>query len=179
MRLKFAPTKKRVHVAPEASAVFVATLLLLACACGGAKSNSNSQAANANGSGAPQNATKAVTSEADAARVDAEIERLEKLVERNPGDDDTRDELSRAYVLRGDWLRTSGRLNEALLDYQRALRLDPDNDAAQKAAADTEEQIGGAQQQGENGEPAPLPIIPNVTDEEGKSDKPTPTPKKQ
>jgi cytochrome c-type biogenesis protein CcmH/NrfG len=176
MRFQFVPTKKTAHTR-EVVAVFAVAVVLLSCACSGEKSNSNSQAANANG--ASQSASKAVASETDAARLDAEIERLEKLVERNPGDDDTRDELSRAYVLRGDWLRTSNRLNEALLDYQRALRLDPDNVAAQKAAADTEEQIGGTQQQGENGEPAPLPITPNVTDEEGKAEKPTPTPKKQ
>lgn|GEM_PF-1470558 len=151
------------------AACFAVAVLLLACACGGAKSNANSQAANANGA-SQSNAN------AEAGTVDAEIERLEKLVERNPGDDDTRDALAKAYVRRGDSQRAAGRLREALSDYQRALRLDPDNDAAQKAAADTEEQIGGGEQRGENGEPAPLPITPNVADEEGK---PTPTPKKQ
>jgi hypothetical protein len=72
-------------------------------------------------------------------------------------------------------MRAANHLREALLDYQRALRLDPDNDAAQKNAAATKEQLGGAEQEDENGAPAPLPITPNVADDEGK---PTPTPKK-
>jgi cytochrome c-type biogenesis protein CcmH/NrfG len=175
MRLQVGPTKRLTR--DFVAACFAVAVLLLACACGGgAKSNSNSQVSNSNASGTSQPASDNATAVVDPAQLDAEIERLAKLVERNPGDDDTRDELARGYVKRGDWHRTSGRLKEALLDYQRALRLDPDNDAAQKAAADTEEQIGGAQQQGENGEPAPLPITPNVADEEGKA---TPTPKKQ
>jgi tetratricopeptide (TPR) repeat protein len=116
----------------------------------------------------------------DTARLDADIERLERQAERNPADEDTRDELARAYVRRGDAERTSGKLNEALADYQRALRLDPDNNEAQNNAAATKEQVGGGEQQGENGEPAPLPITPNVADEDkGTAAKPTPTPKKQ
>jgi cytochrome c-type biogenesis protein CcmH/NrfG len=111
----------------------------------------------------------------DSTKLDADIERLEKQTERNPGDEDTRDELARAYVRRGDAERASGHLREALADYQRALRLDPDNAEAQNNAAATKEQLGGQQQQGENGEPAPLPITPNVADED---ERPTPTPKK-
>ena len=176
MRLRLSLTKRQTRARDVSAACFAVAILLLACACGGAKSDSNSQTSNSNASGSSQSTADNETTAVDPAQLDAEIERLAKLVERNPGDDDTRDELARAYVKRGNWHRTSGRLQEALLDYQRALRLDPDNDAAQNAAAETEEQIGGAQQQGENGEPAPLPITPNVTDEEGK---PTPTPKKQ
>jgi cytochrome c-type biogenesis protein CcmH/NrfG len=177
MRLRLSLTKRQTRARDVSAACFAVAVLLLACACGGgAKSDSNSQTPNSNASGPSQSAVNGESSPVDPAQLDAEIERLAKLVERNPGDDDTRDELARAYVKRGNWHRTSGGLQEALLDYQRALRLDPDNDAAQNAAAETEEQIGGAQQQGENGEPAPLPITPNVTDEEGK---PTPTPKKQ
>ena len=150
-------------------------LLLLACGCGGgAKPKSEGASNNAS---APQQANApGVETTADASKLDAEIEQLEKLAERSPGDQDGRDELARAYVRRGDWMRGAGRLREALLDYQRALRLDPDNDAAQKNAAETKEQLGGAGQEDENGAPAPLPITPNVADDEGK---PTPTPKKQ
>jgi tetratricopeptide (TPR) repeat protein len=149
-------------------------LLLLAGGCGGAQPNANRSSANATSS--PQANASVGEGGADAAKLDAEIERLEKLAERNPGDEDGRDELARAYVRRGDWMRGTGRLREALLDYQRALRLDPDNDAAQRNAAATKEQLGGADQEDENGAPAPLPITPNVADDEGK---PTPTPKKQ
>ena len=149
-------------------------LLLLACGCGGG-SQVNTGSASNNASGTPQSNVSGVEGSADESKLDAEIERLEKLAERSPGDQDGRDELARAYVRRGDWRRAAGRLREALLDYQSALRLDPDNDAAQKNAAATKEQIGGAEQEDENGAPAPLPITPNVADDEGK---PTPTPKK-
>jgi tetratricopeptide (TPR) repeat protein len=150
-------------------------LLLLAGGCGGG-AQVNSERANANASNSTQSNASSGEATTDASKLDAEIERLEKLAERNPGDEDGRDEIARAYVRRGDWMRGAGRLREALLDYQRALRLDPDSDAAQKNAAETKEQIGGADQEDENGAPAPLPITPNVADDEGK---PTPTPKKQ
>jgi tetratricopeptide (TPR) repeat protein len=153
-------------------------LLLLACACGGAQVNS--ERASNNASGTPQSNASGGEVSSDASKLDADIERLEKLAERSPGNQDVRDELARAYVRRGDWMRSANRLREALLDYQSALRLNPDNDAAQKNAAATKEQLGGAEQEDENGAPAPLPITPNVADDEVKTTAtPTPTPKKQ
>ena len=109
------------------------------------------------------------------AKLNSDIERLEKAAERNPADEDTRDELARAYVRRGDAERATGQPQEALKDYQRALRLDPDNDEAQKNAADTQEQLGGEQREDENGAPAPLPVTPNVADED-ENNKPAPSP---
>lgn len=149
-------------------------LVLLAGGCGGG-ARPNSERGGADASGSPQSDASGGEPTGDASKLDAEIERLEKLAERNPGEGDGRDEIARAYVRRGDWMRNAGRLREALLDYQRALRHDPDNDAAQKNAAETKEQVGGAEQEDENGAPAPLPITPNVADDEVK---PTPTPKK-
>ncbi|HKG11679.1 MAG TPA: tetratricopeptide repeat protein, partial [Pyrinomonadaceae bacterium] len=121
------------------------------------------------------NGGAAVATSVDVAKLSGDIERLEKATERNPGDEETRDELARAYVRRGDAERATNQPQEALKDYQRALRLDPDNGEAQKNAADTQEQLGG-EQQDENGAPAPAPITPNVADDE---DEPAPTPKKQ
>ena len=165
---------RRTRRAATASAL--ALLLALAATAAGcrrdARTNTNGGAAqagatpgNATGQGAP----------ADSGKLDAEIERLEKEAERNPADEETRDELARVYVRRGNALRGAGQVREALTDYQRALRLDPDNDEAQAGTAAATEQLGG-EQQDENGAPAPLPITPNVADEEGKA---TPTPKKQ
>lgn len=127
------------------------------------------------------NSGTTVVASADVAKLSEDIERLEKAVERNPGDEETRDELARAYVRRGNAQRALNQPQEALKDYQRALRLDPDNGEAQKNAADTQEQLGG-EQQDENGAPAPAPITPNVADDEDKPvHKPSekPTPKKQ
>jgi tetratricopeptide (TPR) repeat protein len=160
--------------------------LALASACGGGASKNapQSNAATPQSSAQADSGGGAAPANVDVAKLDADIEQLEKATERNPGDEDTRDELARAYVRRGDAERASGRPQEALKDYQRALRLDPDNPEAQKNAYDTQEQLGGEQQQDENGAPAPAPITPNVTDDEDKpaatpNEKPTATPRKQ
>jgi Flp pilus assembly protein TadD len=157
----------------NAASAFAFALVLLLTGCGSA---SQTNAPSAAASPSPQQAGVSSGAAVDVAALDAEIDRLEKQAERNPGDEDTRDELAGAYVRRGNSKRTAGQLSEALSDYQSALRLDPDNAEAQNNAAATKEQLGGQQQEGENGEPAPLPITPNVADEDTR---PTPTPKKQ
>jgi len=141
--------------------------------CGGGAKKSDGNAAQA-GTTQP-GASGGGAAVQDAAGLDAEIGRLERQAERNPADDETRDELARAYVRRGNSLRGAGQVREALADYQRALRLDPDNDEAQNNAFATTQQLGG-EQQGENGEPAPPAITPNVADE---AERPAPAPKKQ
>ena len=118
----------------------------------------------------------AAASPADISQLNGEIDRLEKLAERNPADEETQDELARVYVKRAKVEQGGGQYQEALTDYQRALRHDPDNEEAQAGAAAVDQQLGGDRQEDENGAPAPLPITPNVADEEGKA---TPTPKKQ
>jgi tetratricopeptide (TPR) repeat protein len=158
-------------------------LVAFAGGCGGGASK-NSQQSNAGAqpqSSQPNANGGAAASNLDVAKLNADIERLEKAAERNPGDEETSDELARAYVRRGDAERAANQPQEALKDYQRALRLDPDNGEAQKNAADMQEQLGG-EQQDENGAPAPAPITPNVTDDEAKpaaSPSERPTPKKQ
>jgi cytochrome c-type biogenesis protein CcmH/NrfG len=112
---------------------------------------------------------------ADITKLNGDIERLEKQAERNPADEETQDELARTYVRRAKVEQAGGQYQEALVDYQSALRHDPDNDEAQAGAAAVDQQLGGDQQEDENGAPAPLPITPGVADENGK---PTPTPKK-
>lgn len=112
----------------------------------------------------------------DPAKLDGEIARLERQAERNPADDEARAELAQAYVSRAAAHHAAGRLPDALADYRRALRLDPDNEAAQKNVADIAPQVEGTPQEGEYGEPPPLPITPNVTEGEGR-ESPTPTPR--
>lgn len=115
----------------------------------------------------------------DISKLGDEIEQLEKLAERNPGDDEARDDLASAYVRRANALRDARRLKEALDDYQRALHINPDNEEAQKNAAEISLLVQGTPQEGENGEPLPPPITPNVTGgEEKASPTPTPTPKR-
>jgi cytochrome c-type biogenesis protein CcmH/NrfG len=164
----------------RAAAATTLTLLLALAAfnsgCGGdARTDANGgEAAQA---GATPGAAAGPSAPADIGKLNAEIARLEKEAERNPADEETRDQLARVYVRRGNALRGAGQLREALTDYQSALRLDPDSDDAQAGAAAATGQLGG-EKEDENGAPAPLPITPNVADEEGKAS-PTPTPKKQ
>lgn len=103
----------------------------------------------------------------DPAKLDAEVARLERLVARNPADDEPRAELARVYVRRANAHRAAGRLREALDDYSRALRIDPDNEEAQKSVADIRPEVEGTPPEGEYGEPPPLPITPTVTEGEG------------
>jgi tetratricopeptide (TPR) repeat protein len=160
----------------RAAAVSALTLLVAAAtltnACGRDTRKSAAPAANQAASAQPN----AAASPADIAQLNGEIERLEKQAERNPADEETQDELARAYVKRAKAEQGGGQFQEALADYQRALRHDPDNDDAQAGAAAVNQQLGGDRQEDENGAPAPPPISPNVAGEDGK---PTPTPKKQ
>lgn len=160
-------------------AAVAALAFTLLSTLGGCGAKREARPANASASGAqPTPASDAGSaSTEDLAKLDADIEQLENQAERNPADDDARDELARAYVRRGNSKRAAGHLQEALIDYQSALRQDPDNDEAQNNAAAIEEQIGGTPH-GENGEPAPLPITPNVADEDGNGEKAAPKPKK-
>lgn len=175
----------RVSPSKIALAASALALVVLAPACRGGGTPNAAQQSNANAqpsssqSGADGGAAAAST--ADIGKLNADIERLEKAAELNPADEDTRDELARVYVKRGDAERASGRPQEALKDYQRALQQDPDNEEAQKNTADLEAQTGG-EKQDENGAPLPPPITPNVADEDGKpaaTPNEKPTPKKQ
>lgn len=152
----------------------VCLLLLASAACreSGRDERENAGAASNNSSTAASDATGEAV---DPAKLDAEVERLEKQAEKNPGNADTLAELARAYVRRGNAHRAAQRMREAMADYRRAQQNDPDNDEAQKNAADIAPQVEGAVT-GEYGEPAPLPISPNVT---GSDEKPTPTPKNE
>ncbi len=165
------------HTAPRslASLALLLALPFALSACGNdAGKEARQKAAAAPNEPATAAPDKAAAAPADPAQLDAEIARLERQAERNPADDSTRAELAVAYVRRGNSHRAAERLREALRDYQRAQRADPDNEAAQRAAAEVSPLVEG-EQTGENGEPAPLPITPNVADEDVK---PTPTPKK-
>lgn len=158
------------------AAVVSALALLFAAATLQAGCRRDAQKGAAPAAGQTANAQPgAAPSPADIAQLNGEIERLEKQAERNPADEETRDELARAYVKRAKAEQGGGQVQEALADYQRALRHDPDNDDAQAGAAAATDAIGGDKED-ENGAPAPLPITPNVADED---EKPTPTPKKQ
>lgn len=149
-------------------------LLFALSACGGDAGGDARQQAAATPNAQTAAAPDKPAAPADPAQLDAEVARLERQAERNPTDESMREELAKAYVRRGDSHRAAERTRDALRDYQRALRADPDNEQAQRAAAEVSPLVEG-EKTGENGEPAPLPITPNVS---GEDEKPTPTPKK-
>jgi cytochrome c-type biogenesis protein CcmH/NrfG len=159
------------------AALFALALAVMAFGCGKGASGGKDQT-NVAASASPQaSAADSAASASDFAKLDADVEQLEKRAERNPGDDEALSDLAKAYVRRGDARRAANQLSEALLDYRRAQSADPDNADAQRNAAEISPLVEGAQT-GENGEPAPLPITPGVTADEDRPT-PTPTPKKQ
>jgi tetratricopeptide (TPR) repeat protein len=165
----------------ERALTFLAFVLLLSLAACGGKDGADTalqadSEANASATATPSGTSVPGTGVEDISKLDGEIERLEKLAERSPGDETARDALSSAYVRRANSLRDAQHFRDALLDYQRALRLNEDNEEAQKNAAEIAPLAEGTPQEGEYGEPPPLPITPNVTGGEEKAS-PTPTPK--
>lgn len=145
---------------PMRNLAFILTGTLALAACGGGSEQPGARPGANSSAGAADGA-----SQSDPARLDAEIARLERITERNPADDEARTELARAYVRRGGAHLAARRLAEALADYRRAQRLDPDNEEAQRNVADLLPQVEGTPQEGEYGEPAPPPISPNVEGE--------------
>jgi tetratricopeptide (TPR) repeat protein len=164
-------TRRNTRAAAASALTLLVAVAMLSNACRGGAEKAADPASNQTAAAQPN----AAASPADIAQLNGEIERLEKQAERNPADGETQNELARAYVKRAKAEQGGGQYQEALADYQRALRHDPDNDDAQAGAAAATDAIGGDKED-ENGAPAPLPITPNVADEDGK---PTPTPKKQ
>ncbi|MCA1593350.1 MAG: hypothetical protein LC754_12025 [Acidobacteria bacterium] len=175
---------KKTRTRACATTSFAAVLFALAafmCACSGSNQRSAKQANAAPASSTANSSNSDSANEGaaiDPSKFDAEIARLEREAERNPSDDDARAALSQAYVRRGNAFRDAQKPREALLDYQRALRNNPDNEDAQKNIAEISPLVEG-NPTAENGEPAPLPITPNVTDEDDQKPTPAKTPKKQ
>jgi hypothetical protein len=147
-------------------------LSCLAAALAGCNSapEGNNRAANSTTASASPAATRPV----EDANMDAEIQRLEKLAERNPGEDSVTKPLAAAYVRRANTLRAASDLRGALRDYRNAIKYDEDNEEAQKNIADIVPQVEG-EKTGEYGEPAPLPITPNVTTDTDDNTGPSPT----
>jgi cytochrome c-type biogenesis protein CcmH/NrfG len=166
--------RKRRRVSIAGVAALLSLLLLTTTACRGTGSDNAAQANAGPASASPSSKGSPGPDTTDATKLDSEIANLEKEAEKNPGNSEITAGLARVYVRRGNVLRETGRLKEALLDYQRALRNDPDNDEATRNAAEIAPQVEGTPT-GEYGEPAPLPITPNVT---GSEEKASPTPKK-
>ena len=136
-------------------------LALSACGRGPAQ---NSARAVGNANGTNSSATSAANNSAPGAnaqafesgQLDAEIARLEAEAEKNPDDDAARTALAAAYVRRGDALRAARRADEALRDYQNALRFNPDNEDAQLGLEQINQEAG-AEPRADDGKPVTVP----------------------
>ena len=164
--------------------LLLSTMMLFSLAlsaCGGAgrdgaSTNGNQSASAASASGNSANASADANANSnDIPKLDAAINELEKQAEMSPGDESLRAALSQAYLKRANARRDSQQLREALRDYQEALRFNPDNEEASSRAAEISPQIEEGRT-GENGEPAPLPITPNVTTDDSTGGTATPKP---
>jgi tetratricopeptide (TPR) repeat protein len=99
----------------------------------------------------------------DSSKMDADIARLEQLAEKNPDDDTTHNALADAYVRRGRALHEAHRLNDALHDYQSALRYSPDHEEANLRIAQITQEIG-AEPHAEDGKPVAVPARPGTNE---------------
>jgi len=147
-----------------------ATLLLCgACAKSEPAANSNGGANVANAAASPGGAnsgtagTEGGLRELDTSKLDAEIAGLEQQAEKSPDDDTTLVALAEAYVRRGHALHEARRLNEALNDYQSALKYRPDHEEANLRVAQITQEIG-AEPHAEDGKPVAVPAKPGANE---------------
>jgi tetratricopeptide (TPR) repeat protein len=96
----------------------------------------------------------------DTSKYDAEIERLQKQLEKKSGGDADRAALAHAYLDRANALTKAKQYRAALGDYRRTLKYDPSNEEAKNMGGTI---VSILQQMGrdvpqEGAEPSPLPF---------------------
>jgi Flp pilus assembly protein TadD len=131
----------------------IVALALGACGRNG-RANANRASANNATPDAhtPQSPAQALAS----GQLDAEITRLEAEAEKNPEDDTARAAVATAYVQRANALRAAGRRDDALRDYQTALRYNPDNEEAQLGVEQVNQESGETPR-ADDGRPVTVP----------------------
>ena len=135
--------------------ILVCLLALALAACGRGAPPPGERAGGANSAAGNAN-TSAQAQPADLGKLDAEIAQLEAQAEKNPENDAARATLAAAYVRRGDALRAAARPDDALHDYQNALRFNPDNEDAQLRLEQLNQE-SGAEPRGDDGRPISVP----------------------
>jgi hypothetical protein len=144
-----------------------AALLLLCGACTksepAANGNGGANVANAASPGGANSGTAGGVHGLDTSKLDAEIAGLEQQAEKSPDDDTTLVALAEAYVRRGHAQHEARRLNEALNDYQSALKYRPDHEEANLRVAQITQEIG-AEPHAEDGKPVAVPAKPGANE---------------
>ncbi|MGH9941292.1 MAG: hypothetical protein ACRD9R_02915 [Pyrinomonadaceae bacterium] len=133
-----------------------ALLVLGACQRGGETGGTNANGNLAPGSPPAASNQSGQSVAVDPAKLDAEISRLEPEAERDPDDDATRGTLAHLYFQRGSLRQQGGQLNEALRDYQNALRYDPAHEEANIRVAQITREME-PEPRAEDGKPVAVP----------------------
>jgi tetratricopeptide (TPR) repeat protein len=137
------------------SLVCAGALTLAACGRGGPPQD-NAARANANNAARVPGANQPAADALASGQLDAEIARLEAEAEKNPDDDSARANVAAAYVRRANALRAAARTDDALRDYQTALRFNPDNEDAQLGQEQLNQEAG-AEPRADDGRPVTVP----------------------
>jgi tetratricopeptide (TPR) repeat protein len=130
---------------------------------GNGAANTAATSGGANNSGAAGYSSGDGAQGYDTSRIDAEIAQLERQAEKNPDDDTTHNALADAYVRRGRALHEARRLNDALHDFQSALRFSPDHEEANLRIAQITQELG-AEPHAEDGKPVAVPAKPGANE---------------
>lgn len=152
----------------------MAAALLLCGACGKSAPTAGNETGAANSAAAPSTGGETTggtgatgagggARELDTSKLDAEIAGLEQQAEKTPDDDTTLSALAEAYVRRGHALHEAHRLNDALRDYQSALKYSPDHEEANLRVAQITQEIG-AEPHAEDGKPVSVPARPGANE---------------
>lgn len=139
----------------------VAAVWLGACRRDGAGANQSSEG----GAATPVPGATIAGQPIDTMKLDAEIAQLEREAEKDPDDDVTRTSLAQAYFQRGDAFQHNGKLNEALSDYQRTLRYDPEHEEANLRAAQIVRELQ-PEPRADDGKPVAVPASPQKNSNE-------------
>lgn len=135
-------------------------VLVVMSACQKSAPAGNSEA----GRGANATTPGAGEGQPDPAKLDLEIAHLEGEAEKDPDDDATRTSLAQAYYRRGSAFYQSGKLNEAMRDYQNALRFDPAHEEASLRLAQITREVE-PEPRADDGKPVAVPATPGATKE--------------
>ncbi len=136
--------------------VLCCAVALTLAACGRNTAQSGNRAGSSANNATNTNANVSPAQALASGQLDADIAQLEAQAEKQPEDDTARTAVAVAYVRRANALRAAGRTDEALRDYQTALRFNPDNEDAQLGLEQLNQEAGVAPR-ADDGRPVTVP----------------------
>ncbi len=131
-------------------------MALSLAACGREQAQGDNRAGSGAHNAANANANVSPAQALASGQLDADIAQLEAQAEKQPEDDTARTAVAAAYVRRANALRAATRPDEAMRDYQTALRFNPDNEEAQLGLEQLNQEAG-AEPRADDGRPVTVP----------------------